>query len=209
MSSTGATTIYPVAHIVRRLQFQDVVDAEKDLADDAPVSAPTSNRSVHVDQSYFGAELVRDYKLKTLGLSPDEVARLNAGRWSIINLWRPLNDVTRDPLACCDARTVREEDLTSVYADLPESLTRADNPNGYKFAAGSRSEAWEVKAGNGSHKWYYAAGMTPNEALLIKQFDSAPNVAKRTPHCAFSTPDDFGPTRQSIEVRCLCFWEDQ
>ena len=88
-----------MAHIVRRLQFDAVVDAEKDLPGDAPVSAPTSNRSVHVDQSYFGAELVRDYKLGQLGLPDDVVTKLKAGRWGIVNLWRPLDDVTRDPLA--------------------------------------------------------------------------------------------------------------
>lgn len=77
------------------------------------------------------------------------------------------------------------------------------------FAAKTRSEAWEVKAGNGSHKWYYAAGMKPTEALLIKQFDSDKKVAaRRTPHTAFTTESDYGPTRQSCEVRCLCFWEE-
>lgn len=165
------------------------------------------NNSVHVDQSYFGAELVRDNKLKSF--PDDEVERLKKGRWAIINLWRPLqNTVTRDNLACCDARTVDEKDLAAVYAELPKELTNAKT--GYRFAAGSRSEAWEVKSNPGSHKWYYAANMTPNEALLIKQFDSKKQgVARRTPHCAFSAKEDYGPTRQSIEVRCLVFWEDQ
>ena len=116
--------------------------------------------------------------------------------------------MTRDNLACCDARTVDENDLTAVYAELPKSLT--DAKSGYRFAAGNRSEAWEVKANAGKHKWYFAAGMTPDEALLIKQFDSKTRgVARRTPHCAFSSEEDYGPTRQSIEVRCLVFWEDQ
>lgn len=161
--------------------------------------------AVHVDQSYFGAELVRDNAL--LKLSKADAEKLKTSRWAIINLWRPLNLVTRDNLALCDARTAEEGDLAAVYADLPKELTNAKT--GYTFAAGSRSEAWEVKA-NPSHKWYYAAKMTPNEALLIKQFDSKlQGVARRTPHSAFSAKEDFGPTRQSIEVRCLCFWEDQ
>ena len=116
--------------------------------------------------------------------------------------------MTRDNLAICDARTVDENDLTAVYAELPPELRNAKT--GYNFAAKSRSEAWEVKANPGSHKWYYVAKMTPDEALLIKQFDSRINgVARRTPHSAFSAAEDYGPTRQSIEVRCLCFWEDQ
>ena len=160
---------------------------------------------MHVDQSYFGATLVRDSKLEEI---PEEAEKLKNVRWAIINLWRPLNPVTRDNMALCDARTVDENDLTAVYADIPEELRNAKT--GYNFAAKSRSEAWEVKANPGSHKWYYAANMQPNEALLIKQFDSKLHrVARRTPHSAFSAKDDHGPTRQSIEVRCLCFWEDQ
>ena len=162
---------------------------------------------MHIDQSYFGAELVFNNKLKNLGYSESEVEKLKQTRWAIINLWRPLNAVTRDNLAVCDARTAEEKDLTALYADLPQSLINAKS--GYNFAAGSRSEAWEVKA-NPAHKWYYAAGMTPEEALLIKQFDSKTHgVARRTPHTAFSAKEDYGPTRQSVEVRCLVFWEDQ
>jgi hypothetical protein len=160
-----------------------------------------------VDQSYFGAELVRDSRLERVPVA--EVGKLKHCRWAIVNLWRPFSVVTRDNLACCDARTVSESELTSVYADLPESLRNAKT--GYNFAAKSRSEAWEVKASaNGAHKWYFASGIMPDEALLIKQFDSKrEGVARRTPHCAFTSNEDFGPTRQSIEVRCLCFWEDQ
>ena len=141
-------------------------------------------------------------------LPESEAERLKKSRWAITNLWRPLgNVVTRDNLACCDARTVDESDLTAVYAELPKELTNAKT--GYKFAAGSRSEAWEVKANPGAHKWYYVANMKPDEALLIKQFDSRTNgVARRTPHSAFASKEDYGPTRQSIEVRCLLFWED-
>lgn len=114
--------------------------------------------------------------------------------------------MNRDNLAVCDARSVSEDDLTAVYAELPESLRNAKT--GYNFAAKSKSEAWEVKAGEpGAHKWYYAARMKPTEALLIKQFDSSHDVARRCPHTAFTTEGDFGPTRQSMEVRCLAFWE--
>lgn len=51
--------------------------------------------------------------------------------------------------------------------------------------------------------------MRPNEALLIKQFDSKKSGIARTPHSAFFAKEDYGATRQSVEVRCLLFWEDQ
>lgn len=42
---TGATRVVPVVHIVRRLRWDQVFEAEKELPDSAPVTAPTSNRS--------------------------------------------------------------------------------------------------------------------------------------------------------------------
>lgn len=113
----------------------------------------------------------------------------------------------RDNLALCDARSVAEEDLAAVHAEIPESLRKANT--GYSFAANARSEAWEIKAGEpGAHQWYYASNMKPTEALLIKQFDSSQDVpARRCPHTAFTTSADCGPSRESIEVRCLVFWE--
>lgn len=160
---------------------------------------------VHIDQSTRGAHLVRDGKLETL--PAERAEKLKNVRWAIVNLWRPFSTVTRDPLALCDARTSNENDLAAVYAELPESLRNAGR--GYNFTTKTAVEAWEVKA-NPGHRWYYAANMTPKEALLIKQYDSKlTGVSRRTPHCAFPTKDDFGPTRQSIEVRCLVFWEDQ
>lgn len=161
--------------------------------------------AVHVDQSFFGAELVPDKKLKEF--PNEEAEKLKKCRWAIVNLWRPFNEVTRDNLALCDARTAQADDFLAVYADLHESLTKAKT--GYKFAAGARSDAWEVKSNPASHKWYYASKMTSNEALLIKQFDSKRNgAAKKTPHSAFPAKEDYGPARQSVEVRCLLFWKD-
>jgi hypothetical protein len=149
--------------------------------------------------------MVRDSKLED---HPElDADRLKQSRWAIINLWRPLNNVvTHDNLACCDARTVDENDLAAVYANISEKLR--NSKSGYLFAAKARSEAWEVR-GNASHKWYFASNMAPDEALLIKQYDSKPGVARRTPHTAFVAKEDYGSTRQSIEVRCLCFWEDE
>lgn len=59
--------------------------------------------------------------------------------------------------------------------------------------------------------------MTPDEVMLLKCFDSfgeampmgRESLAVRTPHTAFldpATPKD-APGRQSIEVRCLVFYD--
>ena len=76
-----------------------------------------------------------------------------------------------------------------------------------------------------THKFFYMKDMTPDEAMFIKCFDSRsdrfsksntegihgghPGVADLTPHTAFidpNTPAD-AKGRQSIEVRCLVFYE--
>ena len=79
-----------------------------------------------------------------------------------------------------------------------------DNPNGNLFTS---FETAQVQATN-NHRWYYASKMIPEEALVFKQYDSKRDGrARQTPHSGFQCEDDSGPPRQSIEVRCLLFWE--
>lgn len=152
-----------------------------------------------IDQSYDGAKQVLQHSL-----SPAEAERLGKRRWGIINVWRPIQGpVLRDPLAVCDARSCPESDLRKVFAMLPGS------GDGSAVSKGKGFEVFNVAA-NPSHKWYYASRMTADETLMIKCFDSKlDGRARRVPHSAFQTEFDQGPPRQSIEVRCLVFWEDQ
>ena len=58
------------------------------------------------------------------------------------------------------------------------------------------------------HRWFYCPDMQPNEALLLKCYDSDPTRAQMTAHTAFddpTTPPD-APARESIEVRTLAFF---
>ncbi|OAA61763.1 hypothetical protein SPI_04622 [Niveomyces insectorum RCEF 264] len=143
----------------------------------------------HVDQSYSGARfLVRWF-------FPDEAEALLQRRWQIVNLWRPINTVFKDPLAVADARSVPDTDLVEaaiVYRD-------------------HERRSWTITAAKPpqQHKWYYKHAQTPDEALLIKCYDSVADgsVARRAPHSAFRDPayDDAEP-RESIEVRALLFF---
>lgn len=65
--------------------------------------------------------------------------------------------------------------------------------------------------GGEGHRWYYLHGQDVDEVLLIKCFDSkVDGRARRVPHTAFVSAEheDEAP-RESIEVRCLVFYEDQ
>lgn len=64
---------------------------------------------------------------------------------------------------------------------------------------------------NDAQRWFYKSGLTPEEVLLIKCFDSKTDGrARRVPHTAFvdsSAAADL-PARESIEVRALVFHPD-
>lgn len=60
--------------------------------------------------------------------------------------------------------------------------------------------------------WYYCEGMKPGEVLFVKCFDTIRDgkTARRVPHSAFVDPTNTDETkRESIEIRCLVFYEDQ
>lgn len=203
---TGASRVQPVSHIARRQAWDEVTKAEKDMDDSRAVTAPTYSRFVHVDQSYDHARNILNARY------PDEAESITQKRWAIVNVWRPLvNPVTRDNLAVCDARSVSDDDLVPLNGDVPQPKDTSGQANGYNWTSKSRSiETWAVNANPEAHRWYYCSKLTPQEAILFKQFDSKrTGVARRTPHTAFVCDEDDGPTRQSVEARMLLVWDDQ
>jgi hypothetical protein len=141
---------------------------------------------VHVDQTATsGANRVREH----LG---DEAEELLKGRVQVINLWRPIRGPLRDaPLAMLDGTTVKESDLVASDLIYPDR----------------RGETYSVTY-SPEHRWFYFPEMTPDEAILLKCYDSATDGRTRFgPHTAFvdpTTPAD-APPRESIELRTLVF----
>jgi hypothetical protein len=132
-----------------------------------------------------GPQRVRD-------LLPYEAEELLKGRVQIINLWRPIRNPVRDaPLAVCDARTVKADDL------VPSDLVYRDR-TGETYSVTYRPE----------HQWFFVPQMRPDEALLLKCYDSEIDGRSRfLPHSAFidpTAPPD-APPRESIEIRALVF----
>ena len=145
-------------------------------------------------------------------IRPDEAARVLAegGRFAIINVWRNIakEAVATHPLALCDAQTVHTEELV-VF-----EIHYQDRVGENYFAKYSPR-----------HRWFYYPQITRDEALLIKQWDSAGPLASsqgakddasnpQAPctfsfHSAFedpSTPPD-APDRWSIETRCFVLYD--
>jgi hypothetical protein len=180
------------------------LNAGKGLPDGEGVKMVVPARFVHIDQSYDGAlEVLSD------NLPLDLATDLSKTHWGIMNVWRPIHSpVLKDPLAMCDARSVPESDLAVMRALLPSKGSSTYE----SVSAGGGFETWTVKA-NPDHRWYFASGLAPEEVLLIKIFDSKKDGrARRVPHSAFVNPStEHGeyPPRESIEVRCLVFWENE
>jgi hypothetical protein len=147
-------------------------------------------------------------------LDPGMVERAlgEAGRFAVINLWRNIapEPVASHPLALCDGQTVNPEDLVVFEIHYHDRI-------GENYFAKPAPQ----------HGWYYYPAMTRDEALLIKQWDSAGELARSggaradsstgggcapcsfSFHTAFkdaSTPPD-APDRESIEVRCIVLYD--
>jgi hypothetical protein len=183
-------------------------------------------QQVHVDQTSSSAEArVRRH------LPKDEAEELLKGRYQIINVWRPIEYPASDfPLAVVDWRTTKPEDFITVDLLYPKRETngvdgdddrgkeKLPDPNSYNSTEGYevRGETYGV-APNENHMFYYMKDMVPEEVMLLKCFDSRgegekggiPGLAVRTPHTAFVDPNTSkdAPGRQSVEVRCLVFYE--
>jgi hypothetical protein len=145
---------------------------------------------VHIDQSYKAGKDRVSHHFP----DPAEHERLWRGRYQIINVWRPIKTVYKDPLAIAEANSVPDSDLLPVALIYPNRV----------------GETFTVRP-NDAHKWYYLHGQTPEEPLFIKCFDSETDGrARRVPHTSFVDKEyENAEPRESIEVRALVFHEPE
>lgn len=161
------------------------------MKDEETVSAPGPTIFAHCDNSVNGARTVLENNS-----SAEELEKREKMRWAIMNVWRPLKrPVQREPLALLDAATTDREDFIGVMAMFPQ---KKDAAFGQAYKKGVGFETSQILYNN-KHKWYYASGLRPDEALLFKQFDTKDSgVARQTPHTAFQSKEDTGPPRESM-----------
>ncbi|KAF4618688.1 hypothetical protein D9613_009931 [Agrocybe pediades] len=179
---TGASRVELFDHTVRRR-----VPGQLDDSPDKRQPVPQA----HVDQT-TRSSIARVHR----HLPEADAPELLKKRFQIINLWRPIANPAWDyPLALCDYRSVNPEKDT-----VPVALVYPDR----------EGETMGVKYSD-NYKWKYLYGMTPDEIVLIKCFDSVQDgsVAVFTPHTAFEDPatPKGAPHRQSIELRALVFYD--
>ncbi|CAP59761.1 uncharacterized protein PODANS_1_40 [Podospora anserina S mat+] len=189
-----------------------------------PGAARQPVQQVHVDQTPKAAEA----RVRRHVTPKEEADALLQKRYQLINVWRPIRHPATDfPLAVIDYRTTAPEDFVAVSLLYPKRDDGDDDDRGKEVRPSHETldslEGYEVKGEtygvlpNESHKLYYIKDMTPGEAMFIKCFDSwgdrlpggKKGVAGLTPHTAFVDPQtpEGTPGRESIEVRCLVFYE--
>lgn len=175
---TGASKIFIFDHTIRRQTADDRISGKQ-------LRGPVQR--VHIDQSYSAGRSRVPHHL------PDDAEQLLKGRYQIINVWRPIKTIHKDPLTVADANSVAEEDLVPVKLIYPDR----------------EGETLSVRP-NGQHKWHYIFAQTPEEPLFIKCFDSKTDGrARRVPHTAFIDAEyEDAESRESIEVRALVFHPD-
>ncbi len=144
-------------------------------------------KRVHNDYTAWSSpQRVRD-------LMGAEAEELLENRFAIINLWRPIRGpLLESPLALCDAESLAEENLIANDLKYPDRT----------------GETYSITY-NPDQRYYYFPKMQPDEAVLIRCFDSALKGPHRfSAHTGFDDPESpaDAPPRESIEVRTLVFF---
>ncbi len=121
-----------------------------------------------------------------------EAEELLKGRMAIVNVWRGNRKPVKSmPLAIADARTIDDADLVSTERRAKDRIGEIQH---MVYNPGTR--------------WYYVPDMEPDEAMLIKCYDSDESVSRFAAHSAFADPNTApdAPFRESIETRTFVFF---
>ena len=180
LRATGASRVEIFDHTRRAASLQ--VQKARRIREPASI--------IHNDYTArSGPQRLRDHFAET----PEAAEALLRRRFAIVNVWRSIRGVVQTaPLALCDAASVAPEDLVSVERQARDRI-------------GEIQQALYSPA----HRWYSFPGMRPDEALLIKTYDSATDGRARfTIHTSFEDPGApaDAPHRESLETRCFVFF---
>jgi len=169
--------------IVLQSRIRNVAEdgQKEDLASNFPAYGP------HCDMTPAGAQNILGNVIK----DPEALAALKAGRAMVINVWRPLKTITKDPLTVCDWQSV----------DSQNDIV----PNRLIFKTGAWHEFGKI-AYSEKQKWCYLSRQRPDEPVLFMQYDNKTDDGLMLPHAAFVDPRFVEEeARQSIEIKMYAF----
>ena len=182
--ATGASRAVAFDHTRRS-------DAEDGAANPDGSRGPA--RIVHVDYTVASGPV---RAADVLGKETVERVLGTGGRIAEINVWRPIaGPVRRSPLAVADASSVDRDDLIATEQKFPD-----------------RTGEIYMLAHAPEQRWCWVSGMTRDETLLLKGWDSLDDGRARfTPHGSFHLPDQDpdAPPRESIETRVYLVFDNR
>ncbi|KAF6807770.1 hypothetical protein CSOJ01_07972 [Colletotrichum sojae] len=173
----GASEVRAFHHVVRNTPYEDGMPYTRKHR--CPARRP------HVDVTGAFAPILMSWDCPDM--HADVHVRSPGKRWQMVNAWRPLGTVRRNPVTVASTASMAWED----YLVVPQPEV-GPGVEGY-WLQSPRDEGRR-------HEWWYMAEQTPEEVLLFLQHDSAGEQV--VAHTSFSLPGPVPPEpRESIEVR--------
>ena len=125
----------------------------------------------------------------------DEAEALLEKRFAIVNVWRSTaGTIAEWPLGLCTWDSVDDAHLHTVERRAYNRVGQTRHASFYP-----------------NNAWYYFPQMTPDEAILIKNYDtSTDGRARYALHTSFDDPTaaSDAPPRESLETRVLAFFDE-
>lgn len=172
------------------LTFDHTIRANGSNAREQSTQRRAPVKTVHNDYTSMSANRQLKQTLEKHKLPADDFRY-----FQFVNIWIPLlNPVEESPLAVMDIRSASGRDFHDLKVIYPH-----------------REGQISVLSANPTHCWYWFSHMQPDEALLLRVFDSRyrGNITG-VPHTAFDLPQRSAnqPVRQriSLEVRTIALF---
>lgn len=177
----GARRVIVFDHTIRAKSNEKQQTSEHSTSQRAPVML------VHCDYTPNSGPL------RVRQLLPNEADELLKLRVAFYNFWKPLRRTVEErPLAMCDVTSSTAEDFITM-----------------KLRYRDRDGEIFVLRHAPRHHWWYFPRMTPDQAILLKTYDSETDGRARfIGHSAFNDPNTRpdAPMRESIEIRTIAFF---
>jgi len=190
---TGATQVILFGRNIRKLPRGALLPHEFIAGGQIQAPAPRP----HVDFSARTAE----HEAKKRVPSGEDLIKSSTS-FQLLNIWRPLKTIHRDPLVLSETTSVPNSD----YVELKRDKTFGKDA-GYALSLVKCEE-------EGRHRWWYWSEMKVNEVLMFKNYDSRKGEVKgkngwegrawRCAHTSIAIPGtEVLEARESYEIRAL------
>lgn len=197
--SLGATRAFPVGFQIRT------------EATGRGTSQASYARFAHSDYGPDYEDQFRSVLEHRFGVPPDEASGCGL---CLVGFWAPIErPAYRDPLCLLDASStgevpLEEKSIRLLYSGLSLGKLNRDRPIEERIPVPGGDAPTLAPIYSPDHRWVFIPDMTPEQALMFKQYDFRPDAEHRVCfHNSFR--DRFHdawedcPGRRSIEVRLL------